>query len=227
MKNILNAQWIKSPKIIENSSSEYSKEFSIQKTVKLATVEATAYGVYEIELNGKKVGDYILAPGWTSYKHRLQVEAYDITSMLSENNTIVIGVAGGWKTPNFFNSEKGEMYLGVGETAVIAAIEIEYTDGTNEIIYTDESWLCRKGKTLYSHIYNGYTYDPSYTDDKPMYALPFPCKKDNLTDRVGEKVTEHEYITAKEIIITPKGETVLDFGQNVTGYVQFKIKEVD
>ena len=224
MKNILNAQWIKSPKIIENSSSEYSKEFSIQKTVKSATVEATAYGVYEIELNGKKVGDYILAPGWTSYKHRLQVEAYDITSMLSENNTIVIGVAGGWKTPNFFNSEKGEMYLGVGETAVIAAIEIEYTDGTNEIIYTDESWLCRKGKTLYSHIYNGYTYDPSYTDDKPMYALPFPCKKDNLTDRVGEKVTEHEYITAKEIIITPKGETVLDFGQNVTGYVQFKIK---
>lgn len=224
MKNILNAQWIKSPKIVENGSLEFTREFSISKPVKAATVEATAYGVYEIELNGKKVGDYIFAPGWTSYKHRLQVETYDITPMLIEENTISIGVAGGWKTPNFFNSEKGGMYLGVGETAVIAAVEIEYTDGTSEVIYTDESWLCKKDKTVYSHIYNGYTYDPAFTDDKPMYALPFPCKKDNLMDRVGEKVTEHEYITAKEIIITPKGETVLDFGQNVTGYVQFKIK---
>lgn len=224
MKNILNAQWIKSPKINENGSFEFARNFSISKDVKSATVEATAYGVYEIVLNGKKVGDYIFAPGWTSYRHRLQVENYDITGMLCENNTISIGVAGGWKTPNFFNSEKGEMFLGVGETAVLASIEIEYTDGTNEVIHSDENWLCSNGKTLYSHIYNGYIFDPAYIDNKPMNALPFPCNKDNLLDRVGEKITEHEHLPVKEIIITPKGETVLDFGQNMTGYVQFRIK---
>ncbi|MBQ8209448.1 MAG: family 78 glycoside hydrolase catalytic domain [Clostridia bacterium] len=225
MKNILNAQWIKSAKIVENGSVEFTRELNITKPVKAATLEATAYGVYEIEINGKRVGDYIFAPGWTSYQHRLQVETYDITSMLGEKNTIRVGVAGGWKTPNFFNGAKyHHSHLGVGETAIIAALEIEYTDGTSEIIYTDENWLCSKDKTVYSHIYNGYTYDATFIDDKPVPALPFPCYMDNLMDRVGEKITEHEHLPVKEIITTPKGETVLDFGQNMTGYVQFRIK---
>ena len=89
MKNIKNAKWIKSPKIFDNASTEFSKEFSITKPIKKATIEATAYGVYNILLNGKKVGNYIFAPGWTSYHNRLQVETYDITDMLINNNTII------------------------------------------------------------------------------------------------------------------------------------------
>ena len=104
MKNIKNAQWIKIPKIADYASVEFSKEFSVSKPVKKATMEATAYGVYNIILNGKKVGDYIFAPGWTSYHNRLQVETYDITDSLINNNTIIIGVGPGWKCPNFFNS---------------------------------------------------------------------------------------------------------------------------
>lgn len=225
MKNIKNAQWIKSPKVVEDASGEFSKEFTVKKPVKAAKLEATAYGVYNVELNGVKVGDYIFAPGWTSYQAHLQVETYDITSLLKENNTIIIGVAPGWKGMTHFNSSKLQhKFLGVGDTAVLAAIEIEYEDGTAETIYTDESWLSSKGKTVYSHLYNGYTYDANFVDNDPGQAVPFPCSNKNLIDRVGEKITEHEYIPVKEIIITPKGETVLDFGQNMTGYVQFKIK---
>ena len=225
MKNIKNAQWIKSPKIVNEASAEFVKEFSISKKVKSATVEATAYGVYNIELNGKKVGDFIFAPGWTAYQKRLQVETYDITSLLNTDNTIVIGVGPGWKGLTYFNASKLQTkFLGTAETAVIASIEIEYEDGTSDIIYTDDSWMSRKGKTTYSHLYNGYTYNPAFVDDKPMAALAFPCDYGNLIDREGEKITEHEHMPVKEIIITPKGETVLDFGQNMTGYVQFKIK---
>lgn len=225
MKNILNAQWIKSPCIIEDASAEFIKEFNIDKPIKSATMEATSYGVYDIKINGEKVGDQVLTPGWTSYQKHLQVETYDITSLLKETNTIIMGVAPGWKGFTRFNSSKLQhKFLGVGETAVIAAIKIEYKDGTSQILYTDESWMSRKGKTVYSHLYNGYTYDPSFVDDKPMPAVPFPCYMDNLIDRMGEKIIEQEHLPVKDIIITPKGETVLDFGQNMTGYVKFKIK---
>ncbi len=225
MKNILNAQWIKSSKIIEDASCEFIKEFTLSKPVKKATLEATAYGVYDVEINGERVGNYIFAPGWTAYQKRLQVETYDITSLLNNNNTIIIGVAPGWKGLTHFNSSKLQTkFLGVGETAVIAAIEIEYNDGTTETVYTDDSWLSRKGKTVYSHLYNGCTYDASFIDENPMPSIAFPCNNENLIDRDGELITEHEHISVKEIIITPKGETVLDFGQNMTGYVQFKIK---
>ncbi len=225
MKNIKNAKWIKSPKIFDLASTEFSKEFSITKPVKKATMEATAYGVYNIILNDRKVGDYIFAPGWTSYHKRLQVETYDITDMICNDNTIIIGVGPGWKCPNFFNSSRLQhRFLGVGEMAVLASIEIEYEDGTADLIYTDESWINRMGKTVYSHLYNGYTYDAGFEDNSPVNAVAIPMNNDNLIDRDGEKITEQEYLPVKEIIITPKGETVLDFGQNMTGYVQFRIK---
>ena len=206
MKNIKNAQWIKSPKIFDNASTEFKKEFSIAKPVKKATVEATAYGVYNIILNGKKVGDYIFAPGWTSYHNRLQVETYDITDLLINNNTIILGVGPGWKCPNFFNSSRLQhRFLGIGEMAVIAAIEIEYEDGTTEIINTDESWINTLGKTTYSHLYNGYTYDATFTDNSPVNAVVIPMNNNNLIDRDGEKITEHEHLPVKEIITTQIG----------------------
>lgn len=223
MKNILNSKWIKSPEIIEDASCEFIRNFDITKPVKSAFVEATAYGVYDIELNGETVGDQVLAPGWTAYQKNLQVETYDISSLLKASNTLTIGVAPGWKGLTYFNSSKLQhKYLGFSETAAIAAIEIVYEDGTDEVIYTDEKWLSRKGTTVYSHLYNGYTYDPSFSSEA-VHALPFPCDMDNLIDRRGEKIKEHEHLEVKEIIITPKGETVLDFGQNMTGYVQFRI----
>lgn len=225
MKNIANAQWIKSPVIIENACVDFSKTFAVSKPVKSATLEATAKGVYDIHINGKRAGDFIFAPGWTSYGKRLQVETYDVTDMIKENNEIIIGVGPGWKASYLhFSAKAPSMYLGAGETAALGALEIEYEDGETEVIYTDGSWKSVRSKTVYSSLYNGYTYDPAFVDESPANALAFPDKKDILIDRQGEKILEQERLEAKEIIITPKGETVIDFGQNLTGYVEFKIK---
>ncbi|MBE6772071.1 MAG: alfa-L-rhamnosidase [Ruminococcaceae bacterium] len=224
MKNILNAQWIKSPKTVIDREIVFSKEFKAEKEVVSASLEVTALGVYLARINGERVGDFILAPGWTSYKKRLQVDTYDVTAMIAENNVITIGVGPGWKASAYFGMHSGEWQLGFREMAAICALTIKYADGETRIITSGGDWNCENGKHVYSSLYNGYIYDPAYKDIFPAKAQVFEKKRDILLDRQGEKVVEQERLEPKEIIITPKGETVLDFGQNMTGYVEFKIK---
>ena len=225
MKYISNAQWIRYPGTAAGAVLDFSVSFAVEKKVKSATLEATALGVYDVHINGQRVGDFIFAPGWTAYGKRLQVETYDVTSFIKENNEIIIGVGPGWKASfAHFSARYPSAYLGLCETALLASLAIEYEDGETQVLYTDESWKIAKAKTVYSNIYNGYTYDPAFTDENPLAALPFPENKENLIDREGEKITEQEHLSVKEILHTPRGETVLDFGQNMTGYVEFKIK---
>ncbi len=224
MKNILNAQWIKSPKIAPDREIVFSREFSAEKELVSAKFEVTALGVYLARINGERVGDFILAPGWTSYRHRLQVDTYDVTAMIKEKNTITLGVAPGWKASTYFGMHYGDKQLGFNEVAAICALTLEYADGETEIITSGSDWKCENGKYSYSNFYNGYVYNSAYKDIFPAQALAFEKDKKILLDRQGEKVVEQERLAPKEIIITPKGETVLDFGQNLTGYVEFKIK---
>ncbi len=225
MKNIINAEWIKSPKLSKECEICYSKQFSAEKEIANASLEITSLGVYVAKINGSRIGDQVMTPGWTSYSKRLQVETYDVTENIKTDNIITVGVAPGWKGRYFTGNERAAaLFLGVRETALIAALTLEYADGTNEVIYTDGTWKTEFGKNVCSDIYNGYVYDPAFVDDEPMKACVFPHKKDMLIDRDGEKIIEQERLEPKEIIITPKGETVLDFGQNMTGYVEFRIK---
>ncbi len=226
MKNILNAQWIKNPKSSADRETVFSKEIIIAKPVVSATLEITALGNYLARINGKRVGNFILAPGWTSYKSRLQVDTYDVTDMLEEINTIAIGVAPGWKASHYFGKSWTDDNLGKKETAAIFALTVNYADGETRIITSGGDWKCEYGKNIHSALYDGYIYDPSYIDPNPMNAVVFEKSRDILLDRQGEKIIEHERLSPKEIIITPKGETVIDFGQNMTGYVEFRIKGI-
>ena len=224
MKNILNAQWIKSSKAAAEREIVFTKSFKTEKAVVRATLEITAYGVYLARINGERVGDFILAPGWTTYKKRLQVDTYDVTSMIKENNKVAVSVAPGWKASHYFGKHINDLFLGMNETAAIFALTIEYADGETEILTSGGDWTCENGKNIYSTVYHGYIYDPAYVDISPAPALVFEKERDILIDRQGEKVVEQERLSPIEIITTPKGETVLDFGQNMTGYVEFKIK---
>ena len=224
MKNILNALWIKSAKPSGECEILYTKEFASDKELVSASLEATALGVYTVHINGERVGDNILAPGWTSYRKRLQVDTHDVTAMIKGNNKITIAVAPGWKIQNYKNQQKGDPELGGRETATIGALTLEYADGEKRIITTGSDWTTENGKDVYSSFYNGYVHNPAYVDINPSKAVVINHDKKCLIDREGEKVIEQERLEPKEIIITPKGETVLDFGQNMTGYVEFRIK---
>ena len=222
MNNIVNAKWIKNGQKFFCGGTVYRKNFCCDSAIKTAVLDVTTLGVYEAKLNGVRVGDFILAPGWTSYEHRLQVQSYDITELLSEDNCLEITVGQGWR----FRSRKNEAaeYLGYRDTALIAAVHIGYEDGSTGDIYTDSSWLVRESKLRYSDIYNGDIYDARFKADAAYPAVEVEMSKDMLIPQEGERVTEHERIPAKDIIITPSGETVIDFGQNMTGYVEFAIE---
>ena len=215
MKNILNALWVKSAKPSGECEIYYTKEFASKKELVSATLEATALGVYTVHINGERVGDNILAPGWTSYRKRLQVDTHDVTAMIKNENKIVLSVAPGWKIQNYRNQQKGDPELGGKETAAICALTLEYADGEKRIITTGGDWKTEKGKDIYSSFYNGYIHNPEYKDINPSNAIVINHDKKCLIDREGEKVIEQERLEPKEIIITPKGETVLDFGQNL------------
>lgn len=109
----------------------FRKDFSIDKEISTATLYITARGVYEAKINGNRVGDFIMAPGWTSYHNRLQVQTYDVTELLQEDNTIILELAEGW----FWRLKKAQ------PKAIMAQLHIVYTDGSEEDIGTDESWF--------------------------------------------------------------------------------------
>ena len=211
---MLNANWILPCYKLSKACPLFRKDFSVDKAIDSATLYITARGVYEATLNSQRVGNFIMAPGWTSYHNRLQVQSYDVTHLLKKDNTLVLELAEGWFWRLKYPQPK----------AIIAQLHIVYTDGTAEDISTDESWLVAKSNLRFCHLYNGIKYNAGRT---PVFKYRAVIAKDNsqnlLIPQEGETVTEHERLGVKDIIITPKGETVLDFGQNMTGYLEFTV----
>lgn len=212
---MLNANWIQHSYRISKACPLFKKEFTVSKEVDSATLFITARGVYEATLNGQRVGNFIMAPGWTSYHNRLQVQEYNVKHLLKGDNTLILQLAEGW-----FWRLKNPM-----PKAIIAELRINYTDGTSQSIGTDESWLVAKSNLRFCHLYNGLKYDASCT---PAFKYHVKIANDNrqnlLIPQEGETVTEQERLGVKKIITTPKGETVLDFGQNMTGYLEFTVE---
>lgn len=215
MSEIFNAHWIKASKKMNGIVPVFSRIIEVGGNIANAEISVSARGVYCLCLNGKRVGDYVLAPGWTSYKNRIQYQTYDITSMLKQGeNKIEIGVGEGWMM-HYRHDE---------ETETIAAVQIAFENGEKTVIYTDETWDCVSSQTLYSNMYNGETFDACKQPEIIGKAAIADTSKEILIPQEGEKILEQRRLPAKEIITTSSGDTVIDFGQNLTGYVEFKIK---
>ena len=206
----------------ETACPVFGKTFAIDKKVKKVRLYATAHGVYEVTLNGQTVGDYRMAPGWTSYHNRLQYQIYDVTEQLAEENEMEITVGNGWyKGILGFTCEPNRYGTQVG---AFAELHIEYEDGSSEVIATDESWSVRTGEICYSEIYMGETIDTDAPEIKTGTVQVKEFDKAVLTAQENEPVRITERITGKELIVTPKGERLVDFGQIVTGVVEVHVK---
>ena len=196
----------------------FMREFNVADKIKKATLFITARGVYEAKLNGNRVGDFIMAPGWTSYDTRLQVQKYDITNLVATNNRIEVILSDGW-----FAGLKSRP-LNKDKVAFIAKIVLEYINGTTEEIITDENWYVSESKVRFCDIYDGEIFDATIT---PVFnekaVINIDNDKSNLIEQLGDFVTEQELVAPVNIFKTPKGETVIDFGQNLTGYLEIKL----
>lgn len=216
------SEWIKGCEKNLRGGTVYLKNFRCAAKAEKAMLEITALGVYEAKLNGERIGDFILAPGWTSYSNRLQVQSYDVTNLLKTENSLEVTVGQGWRA--IANKRDGSDFLGYRDTALIAELTLVYADGRTESIVTDSSWTARESKLRYTNIYDGDIYDATFKAGSARHCICVDLEKDMLIPQEGEKIVEQERMPALQVIKTPAGEIVIDFGQNMTGYVEFRIK---
>ena len=227
MDRIFSAKWIRpfpEGKILP--ATEFFKSFTVHEKIKKATLWVSALGVYSARINGEKIS-YILAPGWTAYEHRVQYQEYDVTALLRAENTLSVTVSQGWRMPYGFEGVTpvktwATSEIAGDEYAMIAALLINYENGEEELIVSDEEWQSKETKFRSCNLYQGDVYDENFEGEiTGVRILNHP--KSILTAQEGEIIAEHEVFSPVAVIKTPKGETVLDFGQNLTGYLSFTL----
>ena len=185
-----------------------------------ARLRATALGLYVAELNGKRVGCARLTPGWTSYGSRLQVQEYDVSSLLSEGeNVLRISVAEGWYCGRIGWEGRSRLY---GERpAALAELLLTDRDGKCTEIVTDESWSAEESYIRSSNIYDGEEHD-LLSPRKSLTPCAVAYPKDRLIPQQCEYVCDIERIPPVRVFTTPNGECVYDFGQNIAGVAEVK-----
>ncbi len=229
------ASWISMKDEIKVEGSRpaqyYRKEFSTTKKIASARVYVTALGLYELYLNGKKVGDRLFTPGWTSYNKRLQYQTYDVTTMVQQNNALGAILGDGWYRGNIGWKDQHNYYG--DDLALLLQLKIDYSDGTSEIIVSDDNWKVSNGPIVKSDIYNGEKYDARLEmngwtstgfDQRSWESVKIlDHTKSTLIAPQGVPVKAIQEIKPIELIKTPKGEVVFDMGQNLVGWVRLKV----
>ena len=200
----------------------FRKHISITREVKSARLYITACGLYEARLDGEKIGNYCLAPGHTDYRKRVQYQTYDVTELLSlGNHTMTVQLADGWYRGS--TGAWGIRNQYGTETKLLAQLEISYADGKRDLIVTDESWdWSNDGPIRFADNKDGEVVnanrEPSYSGKaKATNYQVIPTASNNVS------VTEHEQFTPT-VSKSPNGKWLLDFGQNIAGYISFCIQ---
>ncbi len=228
------AGWIE----MESDTNRYSpsphfrKEFTIGKTISRAVVYVTSHGFYELHLNGKKVGDQVLTPGWTSYGKRIQYQVYDVTGQVVKGKNAVGAVLGdGWYRGTLAWGNNWAVYG--KRLGLLMQMKITYTDGTESMIVTDGTWKCSNdGAIRMNDIYNGETYDatrrltgwnlPDYNESN-WKAVKTGSYKNNIIASQGALIKKIEEIKPVKVFRSPKGSLIVDMGQNMVGWIRLKV----
>lgn len=208
-------------------------DFKVDGKVVSARLYITSHGLYEVHINGKRVGDQLFTPGWTSYNKRLQYETYDITNILKKGANAIGAILGdGWYRGYLTWNDERNVYG--SKLALLAQIDITYADGHKQVIGTNGDWKSSTGPILKSDIYMGEKYDArldkagwtsaGYNDHNWISVKPVNLPKDILVAPAGPPVREIEELKPVRVIYTPEGDTVLDMGQNMVGWVRFKVR---
>lgn len=230
------ASWIGVAPDSEDPASEPSpllrKTFELAGEVVSARIYATAAGLYELYVNGERVGDELMAPGWTSYGQRLQYQTYDVTDALQAGvNALGIALGNGW-----YKSElawENNRCLYGDRRAALLQLHIRLADGSEQVVVTDPSWKTSTGGIRFSEIYHGEVYDArlepagwrtaAYDDAGWGRAALAAPNVGRLIAQENWPVRVTERLQPVAAIRTPAGDAVLDFGQNLVGRVRLRL----
>ncbi|GAB3691230.1 family 78 glycoside hydrolase catalytic domain [Nocardiopsis oceani] len=225
------APWQESPNT-ERRPYLVRREFDLPGPVVRARLYATAHGVFEAEINGRRVGDDVLSPGWTAYHERLRYRTYDVSDLLHEGpNAIGAWLADGWYRGRLgFNGGHRNLYG--TDLSFLGQLEVELADGTRLVIDTDEEWRAHHGPILSSGLYDGEHYDareehrawtrPGFDDSAWRPVMPVERDPATLTAPEQAPVRCTEEIHPVEIRRTRQGTLLFDFGQNLVGRLRVR-----
>ncbi|KAF3399682.1 hypothetical protein DPV78_006367 [Talaromyces pinophilus] len=218
----------------------FRKQFRLPTTtlpMLRARLYTTALGVYHAFLNGKRIGDICMAPGWTAYDHRLNTQTFDVTSLLrpEEENVIAFEVGPGWYATRLgFNGGKRCCY-GSGELAVLAQLEVEADDcRTCWVLPSNDTWTCVPSAIQSSEIYDGEVYDmrreeigwsgpdDAWNEDLGSASRMIVWPRATLVSPDAPPVRVIQELPVMQIMESPSGKLILDFGQNLVGKVQIR-----
>lgn len=227
-----NAEWISTARE-DTFHPVFVKKFTVSNQVKRARLYITGVGLFEAFLNGKKIGQEYLAPYVNNYEQGIQVITFLLDEFAEKENALEIMLGKGWYM-GLFGLELRKENFG-NRMAAIAELHLEYADGSRDCICTDGSWTYRGSDVEDSGIYDGeicnkLLWEGKDHREKAAEVLLQPeleegtrnLNKNHLMDRISLPVIVKEELKVKEIIHTPAGETILDMGQNFTGYMEFE-----
>ena len=217
-----------------DSVNVLKQSFKTTRGIKSARLYATALGAYSFELNGKRVGDQILAPGWTDYRQRIIYQTYDVTKQLiSGNNLLSATLAPGWYSTPLMWLRQPYNY-GNTPPALRAQLRIDFEDGSSQWIVTDGSWQSYASPVLKAEIYDGEDYDArlelprsDLAATKKIDLRPVDVvepKEMRIVPQTFEPIREDRILTAVKVTTPTEGVSVYDFGQNLAGVARIKVR---
>jgi alpha-L-rhamnosidase len=191
-----------------------------------ASIEVTALGVYELEIDGVKVGDQYFAPGFTSYAHQLQYQSYDVTDAVAGPVDLVATVAGGWAVGAYTFKRTSRTYA--DRPALLLELHLEYADGSRETIGTGPDWeVSSDGPFRMAEWYDGETFDARIDPAAQTWKsadVTVPRTTPRILAQYGPPVRRQQVMTPIARTVAPSGEVVYDFGQNFAGVVHARLR---
>ncbi|WP_306896309.1 glycoside hydrolase family 78 protein [Agromyces albus] len=226
--------WPEDPDSDDRRPALVRREFEVGDDLVSARLYATAHGLYEAEINGRRVGDDALAPGWTVYPRRLRYYTYDVTELLApaQRNAIGAWLGDGWYRGRL-GWRGGFRNIFGFDQSFLAQLELTYADGRREVIATDAAWRASVGPILRAGNYDGEEYDarleqPGWSSpgfDDAAWSAVATRKRDraSLVAPQGPPVRCTEVIAPVEVLTSPTGKRIIDFGQNLVGRVRIRV----
>jgi alpha-L-rhamnosidase len=197
-----------------------------------ATLRLTAQGIMEAWINGHPVSDDVLTPGWSSYEWRLRYAEYDVTGLLDDRTVLGLALGKGWFGGRLGWTGNGAFYG--SELAAFAQLEIEFADGVRQVVGTDEDWRSGQSAVIANDLYDGETIDARRIDDgwkQPGFAADdwvgvhtVDFDTSTLAPYIGPHVKRWNTLPVAEVITSPTGKTLLDFGQNLVGWLRVSVQ---
>jgi len=230
---------MKTPKMVTSQPVGYFRnELNTEKNVANARAYICGLGYYELYINGEKIGDQVLDPAPSNYDKQAYYVSYDISKAIKTgNNAIGIIVGNGFYGQNISwkRDPESEKDLSYGPPSARLSIKLTYTDGSEDDFYSDEKWTASTGPIVFDNIYGGDTYDarfeingwnkPGYDDSQWSPAISISPKIKKISAQQMPPIRKLKELAPQRVFKSPSGKWIVDFGQNIAGWVQLKAKE--